>query len=153
MICNMQAVFAWLEQELPRQRIIDGLLDKASMQVPHQHACGVGRNYLVINQRGEVSRCQADMKHAVTTIHAHDILREVQQARAGPLAVAVEEKEGCRSCTWRAWCAGGCPLVTYRATGRNDLRSPNCAIYQALFPLVVRLEALRLLTYQIPFSL
>lgn len=152
-IDGMRAVFAWLEQALPRQRIIDGLLDKASLQVPHQYACGAGRNYLVINQRGEVSRCQADMKHTVTTIQAHDILHEVQQARTGPLAIAVEKKEGCRSCSWRAWCRGGCPLVTYRATGRNDLRSPYCAIYQALFPLVVRLEALRLLAYQPPLAL
>jgi len=35
-------------------------------------------------------------------------------------------------------------------TGRNDLRSPNCAIYQALFPDAVRLEALRLLRYERP---
>jgi uncharacterized protein len=65
-------------------------------------------------------------------------------------AIDVDKKEGCRTCTWRYWCGGGCPLVTYRMTGRNDIRSPNCAIYKALFPDAVRLEALRLLTYETP---
>ncbi len=45
------------------------------------------------------------------------------------------------------WCAGGCPALTYRVTGRFDVRSPNCRIYQALFPEVLRLEGLRLLQY------
>jgi len=46
------------------------------------------------------------------------------------------------------WCAGGCPLATYRATGRYDVKSPNCNIYRALFPEALRLEGLRLLKYQ-----
>jgi uncharacterized protein len=37
--------------------------------------------------------------------------------------------------------------MTYRTTGHDDLKSPNCAIYQALFPAVIRLEGLRLLRY------
>jgi uncharacterized protein len=64
--------------------------------------------------------------------------------------VAVEEKEGCRTCDWRYWCTGGCPLLTYRATGRSDIKSPNCNIYKALFPEALRLEALRLLKYETP---
>ena len=67
--------------------------------------------------------------------------------------LAVEEKEGCRTCEWRYWCAGGCPLVTYKVTGRNDVKSPNCNIYKALFPAALRLEALRLLKYAIPVTL
>jgi len=39
-------------------------------------------------------------------------------------------------------------LATYRATGRYDVKSPHCNIYQALFPEVLRLEGLRLLKYQ-----
>ena len=61
---------------------------------------------------------------------------------------SVDEKEGCRDCQWRYWCTGGCPLQTFRATGRYDLKSPNCSIYQAIFPEVLRLEGLRLLKYQ-----
>jgi uncharacterized protein len=59
----------------------------------------------------------------------------------------VDEKEGCRDCTWRYWCSGGCPVATFRATGRYDIKSPNCAIYKAIYPEALRLEGLRLLKY------
>ena len=38
-------------------------------------------------------------------------------------------------------------VQTYRATGRYDVKSPNCNIYQALYPQAMRLEGLRLLKY------
>jgi len=150
MIDGMRAAFIHLEQHLPRRRIIDGLIDKGSMYAPHHYTCGIGRNYLVINQRGEVAKCQMDMARTVTTIHAADPLHEIRSDPNGIQAIDVDQKEGCRTCTWRYWCGGGCPLVTYRMTGRNDIRSPNCAIYQALYPDAVRLEALRLLKYETP---
>jgi uncharacterized protein len=150
MIDGMRVAFAYIEQHLPRRRIIDSLIDKGSMRMPHHYTCGMGRNYLVINQRGEIAKCQADITHTVTTIRANDPLQDIRGERTGMQAVDVDQKEGCRTCTWRYWCGGGCPLVTYRMTGRNDLRSPNCAIYQALFPEAVRLEALRLLMYEAP---
>jgi uncharacterized protein len=62
----------------------------------------------------------------------------------------VEEKEGCRDCTWRYWCSGGCAVATFRATGRYDVKSPNCNIYKAIYPQALRLEGLRLLRYATP---
>jgi uncharacterized protein len=73
--------------------------------------------------------------------------------QTGPQVLDVDEKEGCRTCNWRYWCAGGCAVLTYRLTGRNDIRSPNCGIYKALFPEALRLEALRLLKYTPSLSL
>jgi hypothetical protein len=58
-----------------------------------------------------------------------------------------EDKQGCRDCTWRHWCSGGCAAATFRATGRFDVRSPNCAIYRTIYPKAVRLEGLRLLRH------
>jgi hypothetical protein len=57
------------------------------------------------------------------------------------------EKEGCRDCTWRYWCSGGCAVATFKATGRYDIKSPNCNIYKAIYPQALRLEGLRLLKY------
>ncbi len=153
MIDGMRAAFVYIEEHLPRRRIIDSLVDKGDMRTPHHYTCGMGRDYLVINERGEVAKCQADIARRVTTIEADDPLQEIRSERRGVQAIDVDHKEGCRTCTWRYWCGGGCPLVTYRMTGRNDIRSPNCAIYKALFPDAVRLEALRLLTYETPISL
>ena len=150
MIDGMRTAFTYIEQHLPRRRIIDSLIDKGDMRAPHHYTCGIGRNYLVINQRGEVAKCQTDITRIVTTIQADDPLEEIRSEQSGMQAIDVDHKEGCRTCTWRYWCGGGCPLVTYRMTGRNDIRSPNCAIYKALYPEAVRLEALRLLRYETP---
>jgi len=41
-------------------------------------------------------------------------------------------------------------VATFAATGRFDVRSPNCRIYKAVYPEAVRLEGLRLLAYARP---
>jgi uncharacterized protein len=153
MITTMRAVFALIERELPRRQLLDSLIDRASLSDTHRHTCGVGRNYLVIDQDGGVAKCQMEIQRTITTIDAVDLLQEVRDDRRGVQGLSVEDKEGCRACEWRYWCTGGCPLVTYRATGRYDVKSPNCNIYKALFPEVLRLEALRLLKYELPAAL
>jgi uncharacterized protein len=153
MIAGMRTVFALIAQKLPRRSLLNSLLDKASLSSPHQHTCGTGQNYLVIDQHGGVAKCQADIKRTITTVDVNDPLHVIQTDLTGVQNVSVDEKEGCRNCEWRYWCTGGCPLLTYQATGRSDVRSPNCNIYKALFPEVLRLEALRLLTYEVPQSL
>jgi len=150
MILGMRAVFAYIEQHLPERSLCNGLIDKGNMLSPGSHVCGVGRNYLVIDQRGGVAKCHADIRQTITTIHAENPLAVINRDKNGVQAVPVEKKEGCHTCTWRSWCRGGCPTLTYRFTGRNDVRSPNCSIYQALYPDVLRLEALRLLKYTQP---
>jgi uncharacterized protein len=77
----------------------------------------------------------------------------IRNDSTGVRNLPVEEKEGCQSCLWRYWCTGGCPTLTYQVTGRYDVKSPNCNIYQALFPAALHLEAQRLLTYEAPFSI
>jgi len=153
MIAAMQAVFAVIEQHLPRRSLLGCLIDKVDMRTMHQHTCSVGHSYLVIDQYGGVAKCQADIKRLVTTIDADDPLQIIRGDQQGIQGLSVEEKEGCRTCDWRYWCAGGCPLLTYRATGRYDVKSPNCNIYKALFPEVLRLEAQRLLRYEAPVIL
>ena len=88
-----------------------------------------------------------DMAHPVTDINDPDPLGTVRAHSIGLQTPKVDEKEECAECKWRYWCGGGCPLQAYRATGRYDVKSPNCDIYKALYPEVVRLEGLRLLKY------
>jgi uncharacterized protein len=147
MIHGMKAAFAIIERRLPTRRIYSALIDKASFNTPHHHTCNVGESYLVIDQHGGIARCQTEIAHTITTIDADDPLQDIRRQREGMQVLDVDEKEGCRTCNWRYWCTGGCAAVTYRLTGRNDIRSPNCGIYKALFPEALRLEALRLLKY------
>jgi sulfatase maturation enzyme AslB (radical SAM superfamily) len=80
------------------------------------------------------------MQHPVATVYDDDPLAAVRTSPHGVQNPPVDEKEGCSTCDWQYSCAGGCPLETQHATGRADLPSPNCGIYQAIYPAALRLE-------------
>jgi uncharacterized protein len=142
LIDGLLHAYAAIEDALPARSLFNGLLDHVQAQA-HGHTCGVGQNYVVITHTGTAAQCQMHQQHAQPFDASSDL---IQLVASGPLHnVSVDEKEGCRTCLWRYRCAGGCPLVTLRVTGRTDIRSPNCHIYQALLPAALRLEGLRLL--------
>jgi uncharacterized protein len=143
----MQKAFSIIENNLPPYSLLGSLVDRARLDVAHSKPCGVGDSYLVIDQKGKVAKCHMEIERSITDVTAPDPLRLIQLDQIGIQNIPVDEKEGCRECTWRYWCAGGCPALTYRVTGRYDIKSPNCRIYKALFPEVLRLEGLRLLKY------
>lgn len=147
-IAGMLAAFKVIEDNLPRRPFLGGIIDRANLSAAHTHTCGVGQNYLVFDQNGQVAKCQMHIRKPVTDVHAADPLALIRADQIGIQNLPVIEKEGCKTCEWKHWCAGGCPLATHRATGRYDVKSPNCNIYKALFPEALRLEGLRLLKYQ-----
>ncbi len=145
---TLQTAFRVIEQQLPMHSLLGMLLDRADLSTPHRHTCGVGHNYMVIDHHGGVAKCQMEITAPVSDVNAADPLQAVRADQRGIQNLAVDMKEGCRDCQWRYWCTGGCPLMTYRATGRYDVQSPNCRIYTTLYPDLLRLEALRLLKYE-----
>lgn len=147
-VTGVQTALDVIAKRLPPYRVIDGLIDRSSFHAPHDIACGAGYNYLVIDQHGGVSRCQMEIERPVTEIWAPDILQPIRFSQ-GFQNVSVTDKEGCSTCTWRYWCAGGCPKLTYTAAGRNDVKSPYCDIYTAIYPSVLQLEGLRLLKWTV----
>lgn len=147
-IQGMRAAFKVIEENLPRRSFLGGIIDRANLSTAHTHTCGVGQNYLVFDQNGQVAKCQMHIRKPVTDVHAADPLALIRADQIGIQNLDVNEKEGCKTCEWKHWCAGGCPLATHRATGRYDVKSPNCNIYKALFPEALRLEGLRLIKYQ-----
>jgi len=147
MIAAMTAAFAAIEANLPRYSLLGALTDRARLDVLHDKPCGVGESYMVIDQHGSVARCHMEIERSITDITHEDPLGVIRESSIGVRNFPVGEKEGCRECDWRYWCAGGCPALTYRVTGRFDVKSPNCRIYKALFPQVLRLEGLRLLKF------
>lgn len=142
---GMQSAFAEIESNMPSRSLLSSLVDRANLATSHQRTCGVGHSYLVFDQHGQASQCQMHQGQPITDVHAEDPLALIRADQVGIQNLPVQEKEGCRDCEWRNWCTGGCPLATYRATGRYDVQSPNCHIYKALYPEAVRLEGLRLL--------
>jgi len=143
----MKKAFSIIENNLPPHSLLGSLVDRARLDAPHSKPCGVGDSYLVIDQNGKVAKCHMEIERSITDVSMPDPLKLIQLDQIGIQNVSVDEKEGCRECTWKYWCAGGCPALTYRVTGRYDIKSPNCRIYKALFPEVLRLEGLRLLKY------
>ncbi|MBV6396090.1 MAG: hypothetical protein HFACDABA_01678 [Anaerolineales bacterium] len=142
LIDGMLAAYQVYEEVLPLRPFLNGLLDRTQAG-GHLHTCGVGSSYLVINHEGALAQCQMQLDAPVSRALTDDLLLQVHN---GPLKnISVEEKQNCNTCTYRYRCAGGCPLETYRASGRWDVSSPNCHIYKTLFPHAFRLEGLRLL--------
>ncbi|MGA9832972.1 MAG: SPASM domain-containing protein [Trebonia sp.] len=147
MISALQDAFDVIEECLPPWSVLGSILDRGQLLQPRQRACGVGQDYVVIDQNGKVAKCHMEIERSLGDIFKSDPLELVRQDRTTTLNLLVEEKEGCRDCTWRYWCSGGCSVATFRATGRYDIKSPNCNIYKAIYPRALRLEGLRLLKY------
>lgn len=142
LIEGLLAAYQVIEDHLPTTPFLDGLIDRGHLHA-HSHTCGVGRSYLVIDHTGKVNQCQMHLQAGRPFAAGEDVLSLVA---AGPIRnLPVDQKEGCRACSFRYRCAGGCPLETLRSTGRWDVQSPNCNIYRALWPAALRLEGLRLL--------
>jgi uncharacterized protein len=139
--------FGVIEEFLPRWSVLGSVLDRGQLVQPRQRSCGVGQDYVVIDQHGRVAKCHMEIEKTLGDVFADDPLLLVQRDKTRVQNLAVEEKAGCRDCTWRYWCSGGCSLATFRATGRYDIKSPNCNIYKAIYPQALRLEGLRLLKY------
>lgn len=147
MIASLRDAFGVIEERLPRWSLLGSILDRGQLLEPRQRSCGVGQDYVVIDQRGRVSKCHMEIERTLGDVLSDDPLELVRNDLTLTQNLAVTEKEGCRDCTWRYWCSGGCAVATFRATGRYDVKSPNCNIYKAIYPEALRLEGLRILRY------
>jgi uncharacterized protein len=144
---GLLAAYKVIEQNLPRRSLLGALADRANLSHPHLKTCGAGDHYLAFDCDGRAAKCQMQLGMVVTTADEPDPLSGARGASQGLQNLSVDDKEGCRDCEWKYWCSGGCPLVTYRATGRYDVPSPHCRLYKAIYPEIMRLEGLRLLKY------
>ena len=147
MISALQETFDVIEERLPPWSVLGSILDRGQLLQPRQRSCGVGQDYVVIDQGGGVAKCHMEIERSLGDIFSSDPLDLVRRDRTTTLNLLVDEKEGCRDCSWRYWCSGGCSIATFRATGRYDIKSPNCNIYKSIYPRALRLEGLRLLKY------
>jgi uncharacterized protein len=147
MIRALREAFAVIADLLPRWSVLGSILDRGQLLEPRQRSCGVGQDYVVIDQRGRIAKCHMEIERTIGDVFRDDPLLAIRHDATLVQNLAVDEKEGCRDCTWRYWCSGGCAVATFRATGRYDIKSPNCNIYKAIYPEALRLEGLRILKY------
>lgn len=143
-INGMITAFETIEKLMPKESLLNSLADRADLSKPHLRTCGVGQNYLVFNQYGQVAKCQMQMQDLINNANSSDPLQAVRKDKKGVQNVSVNEKEECAECEWRYWCTGGCPLQTYQSTNSYFRKSPNCNIYKAIYPKMIFLESIRI---------
>jgi uncharacterized protein len=131
-----------IESNLPDYNFMEGLIDRSNFVAPHQHVCGAGRNYLSIDIDGSVLPC-----HMLTGYNLPGIpLQMLESPRFDNFPnPKIDHRNGCNICEWRYWCGGGCPVHTQSIMGTSNVSSPYCSVYKAVYPELVRLQALQLI--------
>jgi len=123
---------------------LSGILDRVRLDLPHEHACSAGRDYIVVDAVGRVSACQMLLGTPWSDLGQEDVLGTVRQRGADSFRPAGQWPT-CRDCPWRTACAGGCPL-----TRGSALHAAYCGVYRAVLPELVKLEGKRLVRQQAP---
>jgi uncharacterized protein len=138
----LQEALKVIESKLPDYNFMEGLIDRSNFSAAHQHVCGAGRNYLSIDTDGSVLPC-----HMLTGYNLPGIpLQMLETPRFDNFAnPKIDHRNGCNTCEWRYWCGGGCPVHTQSIMETSNASSPYCSVYKAIYPELVRLQALQLI--------
>jgi len=145
LIDTLLETYRVIEARKPDFAFWNALGDRVNLQQAHSRPCSVGKNYLVFDVHGNLSRCQVEMETSLGDYTASDPLELIRAASGGLENIPVEHKPDCQGCTWNAWCAGGCPALARQISGSYSARSPYCDIYREIIPALLRLEAKSLL--------
>lgn len=138
----MQEALKVIEANLPDYNFMEGLIDRSNFGAAHQHVCGAGRNYLSIDTDGSVLPCHMLTGYNLPGIPLHMLESPRFDDFPNP---PIDRRNGCSACEWRYWCAGGCPIHAKNIMGTSNVSSPYCSVYKAIYPELVRLQALQLL--------
>lgn len=140
--CTLQQALKVIEANLPDYNFMEGLIDRSNFGAAHQHVCGAGRNYLSIDTDGSVLPCHMLTGYNLPGIPLHMLESPRFDDFDNP---PIDQRNGCNTCEWRYWCAGGCPIHAKNVMGTSNVSSPYCSVYKAIYPGLVRLQALQLL--------
>lgn len=138
-------VLAHIAEQRQATSLLGDWLDRLHFSAAHDHTCGAGENYIVVDPSGNVTRCHMMLDRPVADLFASDLLAAVRQPDSNFRNIGADDRPICRKCQWRHWCGGGCPLDVFCTAGAWDAPSPYCSTYRALLPELLRLEGWRLL--------
>lgn len=140
--CVLQKALKVIEASLPDYNFMEGLIDRSNFGSAHQHVCGAGRNYLSIDTDGSVLPCHMLTGHNLQGIP----LQLLESPRFDDFSnPQIDQRNGCNTCEWRYWCAGGCPVHAKNIMGTSNISSPYCSVYKTIYPELVRLQAMQLI--------
>ena len=79
MISALLEAFAVIEEFLPRWSVLGSILDRGQLLQPRQQPCGVGHDYVVIDQHGKVAKCHMEIERRSGDVFRDDPLQLVRQ--------------------------------------------------------------------------
>jgi uncharacterized protein len=107
-------------------------------------ACGSCRNYLAVDERGQIKACQMSISPG-TDASTHSIDDALQRLRSDSLTQLISQPElrhgACSRCEFFHVCTGGCPQHTLSVFGTIEHPSPWCEVFGAILPVYISAKA------------
>jgi len=146
-IDGLLKTFEMIEANLPSYPLVHLIADKINPLFAHNKTCGAGENYLVFNPKGEISKCHMELNKSVSNYLSLDPISDIKKDTKFVKSFDIDTIDECKVCDIRYFCTAGCPIETHQQTGFYNRKSPNCNIYKSIYDELLKLEALRLITY------
>src|SRR5207249_3232202 len=77
-ISALLEAFDTIADFIPPWSVLGSILDRGQLLQPRQRPCGVGQDYVVINQRGQVSKCHMEIERTLGDVFTNDPLHLVR---------------------------------------------------------------------------
>jgi uncharacterized protein len=75
MIQGLRQAYAVIGELLPRWSVLGSVLDRGQLLAPRQKACGVGDDYVVVDQNGRIAQCHMDLETTIGDVRTVDPVR------------------------------------------------------------------------------
>ena len=89
MIDGLRAAFAVVEEMLPPWSVLGSVLDRGQLLQPRQKSCGVGDDYVVIDEHGRIAQCHMELGSTLGDVR-----------RVDPVAPCVPTAHLSATCSW-----------------------------------------------------
>ncbi|NMB83901.1 radical SAM protein [Candidatus Roizmanbacteria bacterium] len=147
LIKYMSKSFRIIRDDPPANSIINSLIAGISF-FPHSVTCGLGISYFTVDHKGFLSSCPLMMENRIGSIGDKDIIKTIKEKRLiAQNGFEVDDKEICKTCSFRYICTGGCAYLTIQNKGKASSNSPYCDFYKAIIPEILKIEANRLIKF------
>ncbi len=111
-------------------------LTSGGIHITARNSCGACTRTLSVAADGSVYPCHMlhERKLALGNAFTDEPAALMSHMKAHPCAsVTVDAVEGCRTCTLRYLCGGGCRARAYLDTGHLDGADPSCKLYRTYY--------------------
>lgn len=95
MVRGLRDAFAVIEEMLPPWSVLGSVLDRGQLVEPRRRSCGVGDDYVVIDQNGQIAKCHMEIGATLGDVRTVDPISAIRDDVTGVRNLLVEDTEGC----------------------------------------------------------